>query len=157
MEFGTDNISKQKKERHSIWHGFASFGITPKKQDAVLTYFGTPEEALFAGEKEWNTFFALAEQFGFTDSEKNKIREVLHRDYEKEYGHLKQQGIGFVTQEDAEYPEKLRRLFSAPRFFYYKGAIPDDKPVIAIVGARKCSYYGSRNAWNLAWNWRNRM
>ncbi|MBQ8548315.1 MAG: hypothetical protein IJ427_07415, partial [Lachnospiraceae bacterium] len=49
------------RKRHSIWHAFASFCITPKMQDAVLTYFETPDNALTATDAEWDTFFRLAE------------------------------------------------------------------------------------------------
>ncbi len=138
------------RNRHSIWHAFASFCITPKMQDAVLTYFETPEQALFAKEGEWDTFFRLAESLGFTENERKRIRNVRKRDHEKEYERVMAQGIGFVTQEDEEYPEKFRKIFSAPRYFYYKGKFPGEEPAVAIIGARKCSHYGSEIARRLA-------
>ncbi len=140
----------ERKKRQCIWHAFASFCITPKMQDAVLAYFETPECALSANEKEWDVFFRMAEQFGFTETEKAKIREVRRRDHEKEFETVIQAGIGFVTQEDECYPEKLRKIFSAPRFFYYKGCLPGTEPMIAIIGARNCSHYGSETAWRIA-------
>ena len=148
-KIGMRNEAK-KRERHMIWHGFASFCITSKMQDAVLAYFVTPDNALTAGEKEWDTFFHMAEQIGFTPAEKAKIKEVLKRDHAKEYERLTESGICFLTQEDALYPERLRNIFSAPRYFYYKGQLPGDSPMIAIIGARKCSYYGSETAWRIA-------
>ena len=138
------------RKRHSIWHAFASFCITPKMQDAVLTYFETPDNALTATDAEWDTFFRLAEQFGFTETEKRSIRETRRRDHDKAYAELLTQNIGFVIQEDGEYPEKLKKIFSAPRYFYYKGRLPGDEPVVAIIGARKCSHYGSEIAWRIA-------
>ncbi len=143
-------IDEAQRKRHSIWHAFASFCITPKMQDAVLTYFETPENALTAGDAEWDMFFRLAERFCFTEKEKESIREVRRRDYEQAYAELVSQGVGFVTQEDAEYPEKLRKTFSAPRYFYYKGRLPGEMPMIAIIGARRCSHYGSEIAWRIA-------
>ncbi len=138
------------RSRHVIWHGFASFCITPKMQDAVLTYFESPDNALAAKEGEWDTFFRLAEQFGFTETEKKRIKEVLRRDHEKEYEALEKEGVDFLTQEDECYPEKLRKVFSAPRFFYYKGSMPGEEPLIAVIGARNCSHYGSEVAWRIA-------
>lgn len=146
MDYTEDNQRKQ----HEFWHGFASFCITPKMQDAVLTYFETPGNALSASESEWDTFFRLAESFGFTEKEKDKVKEVLRRDHGKEFDSLTEKGIGFVTQEDPEYPEKLRKVFSAPRCFYYIGNIPKEEPVVAVIGARNCSHYGSEIAWRIA-------
>ncbi len=145
-EIGFDN----KRKCHCIWHGFASFCITPKMQDAVLTYFETPEQALFAKDAEWDTFFRLAENLGFTEKEKENIKNVRRRDHESAYAAVEAQGIGFVTQEDEEYPEKLRKIFSAPRYFYYKGSLPGEEPAVAVIGARKCSHYGSEIARRLA-------
>ncbi len=142
--------NETQRKRHCIWHAFASFCITPKMQDAVLTYFETPDNALAATDGEWDTFFRLTEQFGFTETEKRSIRETRRKDHEKAYAELEMQGIGFVTQEDREYPEKLRKIFSAPRYFYYKGKLPGEEPVVAIIGARRCSHYGSEIAWRIA-------
>lgn len=150
MEYRDRTNQEEIKERHIIWHGFASFCITPKMQEAVLAYFGTPENALCASEREWAEFFRLTEALGFTDTEKNRIQEVRKREHDKEYERLKEGGISFVTQEDTEYPEKLRSLFLAPRFFYYKGRLPGEEPMIAIIGARNCSPYGSVTARRIA-------
>lgn len=150
MEYDYKWNQNKQKDRHIIWHAFASFCITPKMQDAVLTYFESPDNALAATDGEWDTFFRLAEQFGFTEAEKATIREVRRRDHDKAYESMVKQGIGFVTQEDEIYPEKLHKVFSAPRYFYYKGNLPAQEPVIAIIGARKCSHYGSEIAWRIA-------
>lgn len=150
MEIQNKINEEMKRKRHSIWHAFASFCITPRMQDAVLTFFETPDNALAATEGEWDTFFRLAEQFGFTETEKATIRAVRERNHEEAFAAVKRQEIGFVTQEDREYPEKLRTVFSAPRYFYYKGTLPGELPVVAIIGARKCSHYGSEIAWRIA-------
>ena len=145
-----NNFNERQRKRHSIWHAFASFCITPKQQDAVLAYFETPDNALTATDGEWDSFFRLAEQFEFTETEKTSVREVRSRDHEKAYEEVETQRIGFVTQEDEEYPEKLRKTFSAPRYFYYKGSLPGERPVVAVIGARNCSHYGSEIAWRIA-------
>lgn len=139
------------ENKHSITeHMLSLFCITPKQQEAVLAYFETTEHAVTASEKEWANFFIMAEAFGFTEVVKNRIRQVLRCDFEKEYNRLRAQGICFVTREDKEYPEKLRNVFSSPRSFYYKGVLPGNAPCIAIVGARNCTGYGSGMAGKLA-------
>lgn len=137
-------------EKHRYWHAFASFCMTPRKQDAVLAFFETPERALYATEKEWEFFFEAAKQLQMTPAEKERIREVRKRDHEKEYEKLHARGISFVTCEDAMYPQALTSLFEAPRYLYYKGTFPGEEPVVAIVGARNCSPYGSGTAYRIA-------
>lgn len=39
------------------------------------------------------------------------------------------------------YPEPLRHCFDAPLVLYVKGQIPNDAPMIAIVGTRRCTHY----------------
>ena len=73
MEDTRNNISQEQRKKHIVWHGFASFCITPKMQDAVLTYFETPENALKAKGAEWDTFFRLAQSIGFTEKEKGLV------------------------------------------------------------------------------------
>ncbi|MDD6036242.1 MAG: DNA-processing protein DprA [Lachnospiraceae bacterium] len=150
MEITLEKAKEEQRERHILWNAFASFCITPRMQEAVLAYFESPQNALLAGEREWSTFFRLAEQLRFSESQKQRIREVLRGEHEKEYECLEKKGISFITQEDKEYPEKFRTLFSAPRFLYYKGVLPGEIPLIAIIGARNCSHYGSETAWRIA-------
>ncbi|HWQ61793.1 MAG TPA: DNA-processing protein DprA [Negativicutes bacterium] len=54
-------------------------------------------------------------------------------------------GIGVVCAADEAYPARLRRIFDPPAVLYYRGRLPRDEQLIAIVGARKASAYG-RNA-----------
>lgn len=144
------SINLKGKEHHIFWNGLANFCITPKKTEAVLMYFGTPKKALCASAGEWSEFFLLTERFGFTEGEKARIAKVCNMNFEKEYESLQEKEIFFVTQEDEEYPEQLRNRFEAPRFFYYKGRLPVNEKTIAIVGARNCSFYGSKMAETIA-------
>ncbi len=56
-----------------------------------------------------------------------------------------------VNIRDKGYPKKLKRLCDAPISLYVKGALPDPaKKTVAVVGARRCSVYGSKTARSLA-------
>ena len=49
------------------------------------------------------------------------------------------------------YPEKLRYFEDMPEYLYVKGKLPDSqKKSVAIVGARRCSSYGSSQAYYFA-------
>ena len=48
-----------------------------------------------------------------------------------------------VKKGEAGYPKRLLELAGMPEKLYFYGRLPDDeKPSIAIVGARMCSSYG---------------
>lgn len=64
---------------------------------------------------------------------------------------LREKGIHFVSQEQAEYPAKLRNIANAPYGLYYKGNLPaSEEKMVAIVGARERSEYGRVMAQKLA-------
>ena len=53
-----------------------------------------------------------------------------------------------VCKTDDAYPRRLRELASMPEKLYVIGELPDDsQPSVAIVGARMCSGYGRRAAY----------
>lgn len=55
----------------------------------------------------------------------------------------KQKGIDFIPFTSSEYPERLRYIPDPPFCLYVKGKLPDEqKPAVAIIGARACSEYG---------------
>ena len=56
--------------------------------------------------------------------------------------HFKQE-IRELTPLDADYPERLRNIPDPPRTLYVRGSLPpDDRPTVAIIGARSASDYG---------------
>ncbi len=58
-------------------------------------------------------------------------------------GKLKEQGVGFVTEEMDSFPERLRTIQDSPDALFYKGNLPSgENTAAAIVGARSCSAYG---------------
>ena len=64
-------------------------------------------------------------------------------DFEKESERLKRLGIRFIPRIDPAFPEKLKNIPDPPFALYVKGELPDEnKPSVAIIGARMCSEYG---------------
>ena len=71
-------------------------------------------------------------------------------DVDKEWFHLMEQGIGFVSLEQPEFPEKVRHIHNPPYALYYVGKLPEEnRKTVAIVGARTRSAYGSQVATEL--------
>lgn len=65
----------------------------------------------------------------------------------EEWKRLKESGICFVPYYSPDYPRRLRQISRPPYALYVKGRLPDEeKPAVAIVGARRCSHYGEQMA-----------
>ncbi len=55
--------------------------------------------------------------------------------------------IRYLTEKDEEYPDRLRNIINKPEGLYILGRLPEpEEKVVAIVGARDCSYYGESAA-----------
>ena len=62
---------------------------------------------------------------------------------EKNYIKMSMKGICYVNHGDDDFPRKLRNIPGMPYGLFVKGSLPDDnRPAVAIVGARQCSEYG---------------
>ena len=85
---------------------------------------------------------------GITEEDVRAIQKSQKKwDVEKEWFALLEQGIGFVSLEQAEFPEKVRHITNPPYALYYVGKLPDEnRKSVAIVGARARSAYGSQVA-----------
>lgn len=53
-----------------------------------------------------------------------------------------QHSFEIKTIQDEDYPDKLKRIYNPPYVIYIKGTMNFQKPLIAIVGARKSTAYG---------------
>jgi len=81
----------------------------------------------------------------------NQLKELLERrrtwNIDKEWDRVIAEDIVIVSVTDSDYPERLRNINGLPYMLFYKGKLPDeDKPSIAIIGARMCSEYGKSMA-----------
>ena len=61
---------------------------------------------------------------------------------------LKKRGVRFICWDSPEYPDRLRHIYDPPLGLYLIGRLPDfTKPVLAVVGSRKATVYGLRQAY----------
>lgn len=59
--------------------------------------------------------------------------------------------VYYYMKKHVQYPEKLKNLSDAPSGIYVQGNLPDPSaPAVAIVGARMCSSYGKKQAYEFA-------
>ena len=71
------------------------------------------------------------------------MEKISSREEEKK---RREETVRIVRREDVEYPERLRALKGMPDRLYVKGSLPGEELTVAIVGARRCSLYGRRQA-----------
>lgn len=112
----------------------------------VLDHFDSPEQAYFADPEEYRLIPRLSEKHvsRLTDKSLDTVNDILSR--------CDSQGIGIVTWQDADYPERLRNIEVPPLVLYYRGKLPrfDEEIAIAMAGTRKATPYGCKAASHLA-------
>ena len=88
---------------------------------------------------------------GLTEEDVKSICKSQRKwDVDEAWFSLMEKGIGFVSLEQQEFPEKVRHISNPPYALYYVGKLPDEnRKSVAIVGARTRSAYGSQIATEL--------
>jgi DNA processing protein len=63
------------------------------------------------------------------------------------YAELIRKDIHWTHLSKKDYPNRLKNIGDPPLLFFYKGKLPEEeRPSVAIVGARECSPYGEKTA-----------
>lgn len=122
-------------------------GVGAVKVRAMSEYFGTVAGIYNIEGRELANLGILRDREIGAWEECRKNKEKILEDYHS----MKEKGIRFITVEDEEYPRRLKPLYDRPFALFVKGRIlQDSRPSAAIVGARKCSYYGRETAQRIA-------
>ena len=115
-------------------------GIGIRSRNCLIAAAGTAEEVYRLTKRQ------LLAICGIGERQACQIAESKNRDYEKAFESLKKRGIGFISREEREFPDRLREIPDAPYSLYFLGELPGredmQKKLVAIVGARRCSAYG---------------
>ncbi len=117
------------------------------KAGIALDYFGSPENAFFADEEELSLVEGLtaSDRIQLADKDLDRAERILEQ--------CEMGGVGIVTLQDAQYPDRLKNIPNAPPcVLYIKGKLPvmDEEPAIAVVGSRSFTPYGHQAASNMA-------
>ena len=103
------------------------------------------ESGIIAEELYHSSSYHLKGIEGLTEAD-IKIVQKSKKEWnvEKEWFDLMGRGIGFVSLEQEDFPQKVRHISDAPYALYYVGKLPEEhRKSVAIVGARGRSAYGS--------------
>ena len=110
------------------------------------------ERLIMTFENAENIYHATEKQLQETTILKDKdIECISHSKTDtsiyKEYCELKKKNIRMITIEDMEYPKRLLHIYDRPYCLFIKGMLPqENRPSVAVVGARGCSEYGRQSA-----------
>lgn len=130
-------------ERNKYWFWLSSIpGIGCRTAMKLLKYFDDIEQLFEVSEE------VLLESGILKPEQLKHIIYRRNRDViEKAYDDMLDKGIQCIPFETCDYPETLRVLYDPPITLYVKGKLPgEDEWMIAVVGARSCSCYGSQTA-----------
>ena len=121
-------------------------GISIKKKEDMLEYFGSAEEIFKASNIQLENF-AKKHRININGLLKIKDEDLL-KDYINE---LYKKNIRYITKYNFEFPKLLKNITNCPLGLYVIGEIPDDlSKKVAVIGARKCTQYGSNNAYKFS-------
>jgi len=124
----------EEQQPYAYWlHGVSGVGNVTAKQ--LIEVFGSPKMVYQVKEKQLREVVSP------------KVTEALIKGRDKdvlaEYRELCRKGITMVPFYHSQYPARLIHIADAPFCLYIKGRLPmDERPSLAIVGARNCSEYG---------------
>lgn len=110
----------------------------------LLQHYGSFEEVWNCKGKHPSLEFppALWERF---------LQDRLKIDPMQQYDDYKKKGIGIITRSEGEFSKELLQITSPPCILYYYGDVSLlNEKSIAIVGSRKASAYGRKNAKSIA-------
>lgn len=121
-------------------------GLASLRIKKLLVHFSDPRNIFKASIKE----LASVDNIGTILAQ--RIRGMIDSvEFKKELRQISNLGIKVITIADKDYPLFLKQIYDPPPVLYIQGNLSVfRKPAVAIVGCRRASYYGLRQAERLA-------
>jgi DNA processing protein len=116
-------------------------GMTPRASAALLSRFGSAEEALRADPRSLGSVPEVGPELG-----KRLLRPPAESDAEKEIRRARRIGVEVRVRGAKGYPEELERIPDPPLVLYVRGELRVDENAFAVVGARRAGVYGRVHA-----------
>lgn len=110
----------------------------------LVRAFGSAEAALWAPKERVAELAGIGERIAAAvEKARSECGELAKRELELASAH----GVRIVTIDDTDYPRALKTIYDPPLVLYVKGEVlPRDGLALAIVGSRRCTYYGKSQA-----------
>ena len=122
-------------------------GLGCRRSMKLIDFFGEPKGLFCASQKTLQELGLKAETIQTILSKK------WIKDAEEKLKKIEAMGVEIITYSETRYPALLKQIADPPPLLYLKGeAELLNTPSIAIVGARRASFYGLKIATKLATN-----
>jgi DNA processing protein len=119
-------------------------GLGPITIGRMIEAFGTAEQAASASVGELQRVDGIGTTKARTIHSAMKAATAWA---EAELGHAAQLGFSIICPEDPTYPPLLQLAPDRPAVLYVRGTLePRDVHSVAVVGSRRCSFYGREQA-----------
>ena len=121
-------------------------GVGPQRLRALLAAFDVPSEIFRAPRS------ALTQVDGVGDQTAEAILTFDDRAaVEQEVERAGELGAALVSPWDERFPNRLREIYDPPAYLWMRGTLPEvDRPMVTIVGTRRCTDYGRAQAHHFA-------
>ncbi|RME36649.1 MAG: DNA-protecting protein DprA [Planctomycetota bacterium] len=115
--------------------------VGPVRARRLIDHFGSAEGACRA------SVARLERVEGVGPAVARSLAAMTDEAVEREAERAARHGLRILCPEDAEYPLALRRIPDPPLCLYVRGHLREtDAVAVAVVGTRRCSYYGREQA-----------
>ncbi len=116
--------------------------VGPQRLRALLAAFETPT-AIFRASRS-----ILTQVDGVGDQTAEAILTFDDRAaVQREMTRAEDLNASLVSPWGARFPDRLREIYDPPAFLWMRGTLPeDDRPMVTVVGTRRCTDYGRTQA-----------
>jgi DNA processing protein len=109
---------------------------------ALVAAFGSATAALRAGRSALRQVDGIGAQ-----TAEAVVAFDGHDAVAQQFARAEAMGATLLTPWDDRYPRRLRRIYDPPSYLWMTGALlPEDVRAVAVVGTRRCTDYGRRQA-----------
>ena len=117
-------------------------GIGIRTYKTLLERFGSSEAILDASRAQLEAVPGIGPKLANAIVEESKTIDIA-----AEINLAKEKGVQILPYTSEQYPQHLKTIYDPPLVLYVKGNILEtDVLALAIVGARRCTYYGLSQA-----------
>ncbi len=132
-------------ERYWLWLCSCK-GLYRTQISGLMSYFRSPKQLYESDARELSAWKKLgnADTTAWVNRLIDYKNSVSLNEAEEKLSNAK---IHFASRNSPAFPQKLRNLPDCPCGLFYLGSLPaEGRPSVAVVGARRCSNYGSQMA-----------
>lgn len=117
-------------------------GVGAHRLRALLAAFDTPSTVFRASRSALSQVDGVGPQTAeaiLTFDDRAAVEEEMER--------AEELGAILVSPWDERFPDRLREIYDPPGFLWMRGTLPAaDRPMVTVVGTRRCSDYGRTQA-----------